>query len=133
MNTAKPFYSLPKNSILARGFGFVDRTDKPLVVFFHCNSGLDRTGEVAISYFYHKGSLPEKAYVYGTTYFNFNPDGSAYRVREPIANPNHPFQSFLNCADAYCGCTYENMDKSTVPGTPGSRYPCPYPWSTSCN
>ena len=113
------------------------KEETPNVVFFHCNSGMDRTGEVAISYMLHaRGYDPEKAYVYGTTYFRFNgPGGSAQRVRE---SPSHPYPAWLNCATSYCefqnhskaACDYNKVDQDSIPGS--KDYPCPYPWST-CN
>ena len=115
------------------------KEETPNVVFFHCNSGMDRTGEVAISYMLHEGSDPEKAYVYGTTFFSFSgPGGSARRVRE---SPSHPYPAWLNCATYYCdsqtpswpSCDYEKMDQASIPGSKDSKYPCPYPWSINCN
>jgi len=115
------------------------KEETPNVVFFHCNSGMDRTGEVAISYMLHEGNDPETAYVYGTTYFSFiGPGGSAQRVRE---SPSHPYPAWLDCATYYCdiqtpswpNCDYENMDQDSIPGGKDSKYPCPYPWSTNCN
>ena len=109
--------------------------DNPYVLYFHCNGGVDRTGEVAMSYLLkyggpdNQGMSPEKAFVYGTTTF-FNQGGGAVSRSRQIPNAH-----YLDGATWYCGqqspgcdCDYKQMDQTSTPGS--GDYPCVYPWSS---
>ena len=108
----------------------------PYVIYFHCEAGSDRTGEVAISYLLkHRDLAPSEAYIYGTTIFEQGGSGGLARSRQ---NPP-PVPNYLDCAQDYCtkqcpaedNCDYESMGIAAVPGT-GKYANCPYPWSPGC-
>ncbi|WP_462326026.1 pentapeptide repeat-containing protein [Desulfoplanes sp.] len=104
--------------------------DYPYVIYFHCASGSDRTGEVAISYLLkNKKMKPYCAYLYGSTIFKTEGGGSVSRTRQiPKADFLAGAQWYCSQQDPSCNCTYSSMDSTSVPNAT-----CPYPWSSDCD
>ena len=108
------------------------KSTTPNVLYFHCASGTDRTGAVAVSYLFSNRTLPLKdAYKYGTTTFaasGAKPGKLARQIPQP---------QFLDSATQYCisekkagkvtgNCTFIN--NSAIPSKD-----CPYVWSKNCS
>ena len=106
-----------------------NQTGIPYVIYFHCDAGSDRTGEVAISYLLKNRIFsPENAFLYGTTIFKLQ--GTTFVKSRDIPKPD-----YLTCASDYCtstetdeiSCDYSSMDDTILPESN-----CPYPWSPGC-
>lgn len=102
--------------------------DVPYVIYFHCDAGSDRTGEVATSYMLsdRTQSDTKDAYIYGTTVFN-NPANGDYSFFRQI-----PVSDFAAGALWYCQTKYgSNCDYGDTTSYPQKG--CLYPWQSGCS
>jgi hypothetical protein len=102
--------------------------DVPYVIYFHCDAGSDRTGEVASSYMLsdRTGSDTKDAYIYGTTVFK-NPDNGDYSFFRQIPVSDFGAGAVWYCQTKYgSSCNYNNTTSYPQKG-------CLYPWQSGCS
>ncbi|WP_319762608.1 hypothetical protein [Maridesulfovibrio sp.] len=89
----------------------------PYLIYIHCISGCDRTGDVAVSYLLHERRMkPEDAYNYGTTVFDVQ--GNQHRLT--------PHSTWLPGLEKYCEGCYSECSFTTPDSFPPQNY---YPWN----
>jgi hypothetical protein len=90
--------------------------DTPYLIYIHCISGCDRTGDVAVSYLlYEREMKPKDAYNYGTTVFDVQ--GNQHRLT--------PHSTWISGLQNYCQGCYPECSFTTPSSFPPKKI---YPW-----
>lgn len=88
----------------------------PLLIYYHCIAGKDRTGAVSISYFMKHGGYPYFTTVSaGQKHFREAPTNLALALKYTTLPDRHPWFDAVALAKAYCltlGKGYENCAES---------------------